>query len=85
MSLSNVVKTVMLAGRLTIEYVQATGEAGTARQWHSISSDGDTITVRGRELRPFVAAWIKTIAGSLPAHLREPAREIIRALEGGAR
>ncbi len=73
----------MLAGRLRLSFVRQGGLA-----WHELEADkvGGTVLIgiRTAELRPLVAAFLKTVAGSLPSELREPAAQLIAYLERGA-
>jgi hypothetical protein len=72
----------MLVGRVRLSFVRRGGSA-----WHEIEADKaggvSVIGVYTSELRPLVGAMLRTVAGSLPSELREPARLLIAYLEGG--
>ena len=71
----------MLSGRIRLSFVRQGGSA-----WHELSADTSkgvvTIVIWTSELRPLVGAMLKTVAGSLPSELREPAQRIIVHLSG---
>lgn len=73
----------MLTGRLRLSFVRRERDA-----WHELAADTSngvvTIGIKMAELRPLVAAMLKTVVGSLPGELRERAQKIIAHLGGAA-
>ena len=67
--------------RLQLVFVKATDDSGRPVVWHALRMGMQSISIRGGELRPVVAAFLRSVAGSLTRDLVGPAKDIIGSLE----